>query len=152
MKYIKLFEEKTITRTAELKQFCNDNLAYLIDNNFDFSVKVSREAQIHSDSSFKRSIKYPPSQRYDTIVIEKFRPNNDWKMVFDFDEFSDDLVPFILFLNEKYSIKSIFFLEPYNNSVIRWDSISKEKISDEDIDLSSLDNKKIEKLVITINK
>ena len=72
-------------------------------------------------------------------------------MVFDFDEFSDDLIPFILFLNEKYGIKSIFFLEPFNNSIIRWNSIKKEDFSD-DIDLSSLNNKKIEKLVITINK
>ncbi len=34
MKYIKLFEK--VTRTEELKKFCNDNLAYLIDNNFNF--------------------------------------------------------------------------------------------------------------------
>lgn len=151
MKYIKLFEAKGTTRTAELKQFCNDNLAYLIDKNFDFSVKISREAQLYSDSGFRRTIKYPSNQKYDTIVVEKFRTNTDWKMVFDFDEFSDDLIPFILFLNEKYGIKSIFFLEPFNNSIIRWNSIKKEDFSD-DIDLSSLNNKKIEKLVITINK
>lgn len=108
MKYIKLFEEKTITRTEELKQFCND-----------------------------------------IIVVEKFRKNNDWKMAFDFDEFSDDLIPFILFLNEKYGIKSIFYLEPFNNSIIRWNSIEKEDFNN---DLSSLNNKKIEKLIITIKK
>jgi hypothetical protein len=149
MKYIKLFEEKSISRTEELKQFCNDNLAYLMDNNFNFSVKISREAQLHSDSCFRRTIKYPSNKSYDIIVVEKFRKNNDWKMAFDFDEFSDDLIPFILFLNEKYGIKSIFYLEPFNNSIIRWNSIEKEDFNN---DLSSLNNKKIEKLIITIKK
>ena len=112
MKYIKLFEEKAITRTTELKQFCDDNLAYLIDNNFYFSVKVSREALIQSDSNFQSTIKYTSSKRYDTIVVEKKFP-----VAFDFDEFSDDLVPFILFISEKYGIRSILYSIHNNNNL-----------------------------------
>lgn len=146
MKYIKLFEEKSITRTAELKQFCDDNLAYLIDNSFYFSVKVSRDAQIQSDSNFQNTIKYTSSKRYDTIVVEKKFP-----VAFNFDEFSDDLVPFILFISEKYGIKSILYLDEKHK--VKWPTISTEEYNDIDnIDLSSLDNTKIKKLVITIKK
>jgi hypothetical protein len=146
MKYIKLFEEKTITRTAELKKFCDDNLAYLIDNNFYFSVKVSREALIQSDSNFQSTIKYTSSKRYDTIVVEKKFP-----VAFDFDEFSDDLVPFILFISEKYGIRSILYLDEKHK--VKWPAISTEEYNDiDDLDLSSLDNTKIKRLVITIKK
>ncbi len=145
MKYLKLFEEKTITRTAELKKFCDDNLAYLIDNNFNFSIKVSRDALIHYDSNFQMSIKYTSSKRYDTIVVEKKH------VAFNFDEFSDDLVPFILFISEKYGIRSILYLD--EKSKPKWPAISTEEYNDIDnLDLSSLDNTKIKKLVITIKK
>lgn len=146
MKYIKLFEG---TRTAELKQFCNDNLAYLIDNNFNFVVRVSREAQLQSDSNFQTTIKYPSNSRYDTIVVEKFKnSSNIIKEVFDFNEFSDDLIPFILFLSEKYGIKSILYLD--ENRKIKWPST--EYNDRYNLDLSSLDNTRINKLIITINK
>jgi len=146
MKYLKLFEG---TRTAELKQFCNDNLAYLIDNNFNFVVRVSREAQIQSDSNFQTTIKYPSNNRYDTIIVEKFtnslKTSNE---VFDFNKFSDDLIPFILFLSEKYGIKGILYLD--ENRKIKWPST--DYIDKYDLDLSSLDNTTIRKMIITIKK
>jgi len=156
MKYIKLFEEKVITRTAELKQFCNDNLAYLMDNNFNFVIKVGRDAQIKIDSQAK--IIYPMRRLYDTIVIKKFKRGSDiltgsdiFTESFNFSEFSDDLVPFILYLGEKYGIKSIFYLD--ENHRVKWPAISREEYNDIDnIDLSSLDDIKIRNLVITIKK
>jgi hypothetical protein len=146
MKYIKLFEG---TRTDELKKFCTENLAYLIDNNFYFSVKVSRETQIQSDSNFQTTIKYPSNSRYDTIVVEKFTNSLQiMSEVFDFNEFSDDLIPFILFLSEKYGITGILYLD--ENRKIKWPST--EYNDRYNLDLSSLDNSKIKKLIITIKK
>jgi hypothetical protein len=146
MKYLKLFEA---SRTDELKQFCNDNLAYLIDKNFNFVVRVSREAQIQSDSNFQTTIKYPSNSRYDTIVVEKFTNSLQiMSEVFDFNEFSDDLIPFILFLSEKYGIRGILYLD--GNRKIKWPST--EYNDRYNLDLSSLDNSKIKKLIITIKK
>lgn len=153
MKYLKLFEALDTacrTRTDELKKFCTENLAYLIDNNFSFIVRVSREAQIQSDSNFQTTIKYPSNSKYDTIIVEKLITSKVYSEVFDFNEFSDDLVPFILFLNEKYGINSIFYLD--ENRRVKWPGISREEYNSDDIDLSSLDDKKIKKLVITIRK
>lgn len=149
MKHLRLFEG---TRTDELKKFCTENLTYLIDNHFNFVVKVGRQAQVHSDTNFETKIIYPMRRLYDTIVVEKFIPSKAYSEVFEYNDFSDDLVPFILFLNVKYDIENILYLD--ENRKVRWPAISKEEYSNNntDFDLSSLDDKKIKKLVITIKK
>ena len=131
MKYLKLFEAldtACITRTDELKKFCTENLAYLIDNNFSFIVRVSREAQIQSDSNFQTTIKYPSNSKYDTIIVEKLITSKVYSEVFDFNEFSDDLVPFILFLNEKYGINSIFLTTNATSADPTWTLVEKNLV------------------------
>jgi hypothetical protein len=150
MKYLKLFEESKMSRTNELKQFCSDNLAYLIDNNnFKFSIKISNCVRLTSNSTFRTSISYPYDKKIDTIIIEKFRRNNFEKSeIFEFNDFSDDLVPFILFLNEKYSLSTIYYQNEKNN--VKYHSVLSK--SNLETDISFLDNSKIKMLIITINK
>lgn len=150
MRYIKLFEESKMSRADELKQFCSDNLAYLIDNNnFKFSIKISNCVRLTSNSTFRTSISYPLDKKFDTIIIEKFQRGSFVKSeIFDFNDFSDDIVPFILFLNEKYSISTIYYQNEKNN--VKYHSLlSKLNI---ETDINFLDNSKIKMLIITIKK
>ena|SRR6476620_11660563 len=135
MKYLKLFE----TKTEELENFCKNNLAYLIDDGFNFSIKVSRMAQIQSDKYFNLLVKFIQDTKYDTIVIEKksFGLNT-----FNFYDYSDDIITFILFIKEKYKFKSIMYIND-RGKVINVKS---------DNDVEKMENSKIKRLIITINK
>jgi hypothetical protein len=105
MKYIKLFEAST---TDELKQFCSDNLAYLIDDGFSFDIKLSTNPTITYNSYFEAKINYTRNRLFNTIVIDKRNIRREDKM-FNFEDVIDDIIPFILTLNEKYTIKHIIY-------------------------------------------
>lgn len=105
MKYIKLFEA---SKTDELKQFCSDNLAYLIDDGFSFDIKLSTNPTITYNSYFEAKISYTRSKLFNSIVIDKKNMKREDKM-FNFEDIIDDIIPFILTLDEKYTIKSIIY-------------------------------------------
>jgi len=105
MKYLKLFEA---SRTDELKQFCNDNLAYLIDDGFSVDIKLSTNPTITYNSYFEGKISYTRSKAFNSIVIDKRNLKRENKM-FNFEDVIDDIIPFILTLNEKHTIKDIIY-------------------------------------------
>ena len=104
MKYIKLFEA---SRTDELKQFCNDNLAYLIDDGFSFDIKLSTNPTITYNSYFEAKINYTRNRLFNTIIIDKKNMKKD--KMFNFEDIIDDIIPFILSLDEKHTIKNIIY-------------------------------------------
>ena len=104
MKYLKLFEA---SRTDELKQFCNDNLAYLIDDGFSFDIKLSTNPTITYNSYFEAKINYTRNRLFNTIIIDKKNMKKD--KMFNFEDIIDDIIPFILSLDEKHTIKNIIY-------------------------------------------
>ena len=79
MRYLRRFNESI---TDDLQSFCNDNLAYIIDEGF--RVKVDR----YEDNQVK-------------IEIHKFYFPNWTK--FTWDDVKDDVIPFLDILRDKYS-------------------------------------------------
>ena len=79
MRYLRKFNESI---TDDLQSFCNDNLAYIIDEGF--RVKVDR----YEDNQVK-------------IEIHKFYFPNWTK--FTWDDVKDDVIPFLDILRDKYS-------------------------------------------------
>jgi hypothetical protein len=102
MKYIKLFEA---SRTDELKQFCSDNLVYLIDDGFSVDIKLSTNPTITYNSNFELKINYTRNRLFNTIIIDKKRGDK----MFNFEDVIDDIIPFILTLNDKHTIEHIIY-------------------------------------------
>jgi hypothetical protein len=85
MKWIKLFEEINIEIDIkdELESFCNDNLAYLLDNGYVFKLY---EMDSHS------------------IEFLLYKPNGYASELFEYSDIKYDLAPFLILLNNKYGI------------------------------------------------
>ena len=111
MKYLRRFNE---SMTDDLQIFCEENLAYLIDEGF--KVKIDRT----EDKEVK-------------IEIHKFYFPNWTK--FTWDDVKDDLIPFLEVLREKYSffedIKFVSEDQYYNyfNLEYKYDDVTNETFS-----------------------
>jgi hypothetical protein len=112
MKYIRKFNED-INITDELKEFCNNNLAYLIDDGF--IVKCT--------SHCKKFNKFKDQGFYTRIGIHK--PGTTFKWF----DVRDDIIPFIYLLSKRYIVSNIKF---YMNPLDKIKSIS--DIIDDSID------------------
>ncbi len=88
MKYLRKFNEAIDGKFGiELQQFCDDYLAYLIDNGFSVEVK---------DGTI-------PSGRSKVIMIEK-KKDRDTQFWFSWKEVEDDFIPFYTLLKTKYEL------------------------------------------------
>ena len=100
MKYLKFFNE---SRTDELKQFCNDNLAFFIDDGF--SVKCK---DYYGDGDITISIKK-----------DKLKDIN-----FNWFDVRDDIIPFMIMLydryNDKYTIDITFITSEFNKKDVSY--------------------------------
>lgn len=88
MKHLKKFNEAFITVDGyyELKKFCRDHLAYLIDRNFNFLVEAT------------------PLSNSDLVIT--ITNEEGW---FLWKEVEDDIIPFLQMLDRKYKVKSVIF-------------------------------------------
>jgi hypothetical protein len=99
MKYIKLFNEQIETDIElELVKFCDENLAYLIDDGFDFFINNSSG----SDSNASNI----PIQSFDIILQKK----NNTEEVFSWNIIKDNFIPFVQFLKMKYNVRDSVLL------------------------------------------
>jgi hypothetical protein len=105
MKHLKKFNEAFITVDGyyELKKFCKDHLAYIIDKGFTFVVDAT-----------------PLSNTDVEITISN---DEGW---FLWEEVEDDIIPFLQMLDRKYKIKSVVFTN--NGPKPNKDIISLKKI------------------------
>lgn len=114
MRYIKLFEESKMSRTDELKQFCNDNLAYLTDDGFSAECEDYKELYIY-------------------ISIRKDNGNYSNALNFNWFDVRDDIIPFIITLNDKYSNKyniNVTFKTNRHNIDINIQDIIEDRLKD----------------------
>ena len=89
MKYLESFGSSTNNNMKDLKRFCQDHLAFLIDEGFSIS----------ENTAFAKST---------YIIINKSRSFKDLggtsKVPFYWKEIKDHFIPFIHFLNKEYDV------------------------------------------------
>ncbi len=91
MRYLKRFNEKIVIN-KELEKFCEDNLAYLLDEGFYTYIEYS-------------------GNEYSINLLRKKLPRR-----FIYDDIKYDFIPFIQLFNDKYEVSYVRF-ENYRPSV-----------------------------------
>ena len=89
MRYLKYFEANVHPIQKELQEFCDNNLAYLIDIGFD--VEISEYL-------------YDNNGMYETRFEIKLQKSFNW---YTWSQINDDFIPFLTVLNSKYDIIKI---------------------------------------------
>ena len=103
MEYIKSFNENQNSEILELKDFCEINLAYLLDHGIELEV-------VENPGGFKSFI---------LIKINKFT-----LFFSEWDNLKDYIIPFITRLNNEYLVqKEINFLKKAGNHMVKTNSI-----------------------------
>ena len=135
MKYIKLFEafdRLSRDQKAELQDYCETNLAYLIDEGF--RIRIGQNLVMNSEDHNKISIQITKKDSADTSDID--REDFLWKDV------KDQLIPFVLRLEKIYDIEKVRFLTEDGSYFIKsdfeeeLDELPYQKVSYIDIFLS----------------
>lgn len=111
MKYIKLFEEH-----SNIYDFCEDYLAYLLDDKtFKISIQENK-THIIGDGVSGQSIQIKSNRRCNTIKLEKYLYKPDGfgggrrkNINFTWDEIKDDFIPFLIMLDSEYGVVRISF-------------------------------------------
>jgi hypothetical protein len=137
MKYLKSYNESIDNKLLELKEFCESNLAYLVDDGFE--VVVSSKL---SDFSKGTNLLY--------INIKKNSNTNFINGLFKWDDISDDFIPFYHILSSKCDILETYLLCDTSSGrlnqpkvVITSDDILEDKVNDKIDDIKFYFNKKI---------
>ncbi len=112
MEHIKSFDELYLD---DIEKFCNDNLAYILDDGFMFRIRPIKTFN-YSNSSFY-------------IVLY-----NDLKS-FKWDDIKNDFIPFLQLFSEKYKTNKVTFtlnnLNDMKNIIdISYDKIINDKLFD----------------------
>lgn len=104
MEYIKSFNENQNTEILELKDFCEVNLAYLLDYGVELEV-------VEKPSGFKSFI---------LVKINKFT-----LFLSEWDNLKDYIIPFITRLNNEYLVqeKINFLKKTGNNHMVKTNSV-----------------------------
>lgn len=140
MKYLKrIFESVNID---ELKDFCESNLIYLIDEGFTIEVIDN------TDSSFKKefagvTIRLSKYDRTTNSLLGTYKYNKD----FNWNDIKDYYIPFLIRLSKEYKTfdKCLINLDYGGAQLINYDSLMKGKF-DFLIELKSISIKVGEKL------
>jgi hypothetical protein len=113
MKHIKKFNESLINITDELQEFCNVNLAYLIDEGF--NVKCT------SQRTFKES------GYYSRVGI--YKPYN----TFNWYDVRDDIIPFMKILKKEYNVDNYVKFYMNRDAMVKLDDIINDRIENFEI-------------------
>lgn len=123
MKYLKSFNENKINFIDNLKSFCDNHLAFLIDNGF--------IVRTHSKKN--------------DYCIEIIKGWSDGRFIsvtdFTWDEIKDDFIPFFEMLSNKYIIDDCNFRGDMETLNTREISISLNDILDDKVDDILIDEK-----------
>jgi hypothetical protein len=91
MRYLKYFESNVHPIQKELQEFCDNNLAYLIDIGFDVEI---------SEYYYDNNGMY--ETRFEIKLLKK-----DIFSWYTWGQINDDFIPFLTILNSKYDIRLI---------------------------------------------
>jgi hypothetical protein len=125
MKYLKYYESK-ITRTKEISDYCEYNLAYLLDDDYYYKVSISRKAVLQT--TLVQKIILTSDKSFDTIAIGK-------KYGFFLDDIRSEIISTVAFLDDKYGVNHIYYVT--KRGMVK--SLDKDSIEDcEDISMRTL--------------
>ncbi len=123
MIYLKSFNENKVNFIDNLKIFCDDYLAFLIDNGF-----IVRT--------------YSKKNDYCIEIIKGWRGGRSISVTdFNWDEIKDDFIPFFEILSSKYTIDDCNFRGDMETLNTREISISKNNILDDRVNDILIDEK-----------
>lgn len=125
MKRMKLFE--SFNFKDELQKFCDDNLAYLIDDGYVFKLYDGQD-----------SLYTHPKGLIEFIL---YKPNKNVSELFEFSDIKYDLIPFLISLNKTYEVvkyKSGYQVK-FDNHTTKKPAIYNIESNDKDIGLCDLD-------------
>jgi hypothetical protein len=129
MRYLKLFNESNDTFEDELQEFCDNNLAYLID--MGFKVMVTN---------------YYGHDSHRCYQVKLYRAVKGSYVYYNWDDINDDFIPFLTILNEKYIITEIKMDYMFNSKKafrkFKLNTILKDKVSVDKIDFIFIQIKK----------
>ena len=98
MKHLKVYEQFNNNDIEKLKEFCNDYLAYLLDEGFRIKVEPKfRESKYFTDNTNKQAQKL-------TISIYRVLDNPVRTVRFSWEQIKDYFIPFLHVLNDNYII------------------------------------------------
>ena len=115
MEYIKSFNENQNSEILELKDFCEINLAYLLDHGIELEV-------VENPGGFKSFILIKVRLYIYKRTLIKI---NKFTLFFsEWDNLKDYIIPFITRLNNEYLVqKEINFLKKAGNHMVKTNSI-----------------------------
>lgn len=129
MRYLKLFNESNDTFEDELQEFCNNNLAYLID--MGFKVIVTNYYGHDSQRCYQ---------------VKLYKNVKGSYVYYTWDDINDDFIPFLTILNKKYIITEIKMDFMLNSKKafrkFKLNTILKDKVSTDKIDFIFIQIKK----------
>lgn len=108
MRYIKLFEafdRWSRDQKVELQDYCETNLAYLIDDGFTIRVGQNISAHLIDNSGSQLKFNTNPSHHNIFIQVKKTENAED----FFWSDVKDHIIPFTMRLNKRYDIEKIMF-------------------------------------------
>ena len=125
MKYLKYYESK-ITRTKEISDYCEYNLAYLLDDDYYYKVSISRKAVLVISNEM--IVVLESNKQFDTIMIGK-------KYGFFLDDVRSEIISTVAFLDDKYGVNHIYYVT--KRGLVK--KLEKDSIEDcEDISMRNL--------------
>ncbi len=146
MKYLKSYNESIDNKILELQEFCESNLAYLIDDGFQVTVT---NGQYGNKDSTIINIKKNVKMLSRVNSIEQLN-NNFINGLFKWDDVKDDFIPFYDILSNKNNIVEATLLCDTRSKhikspkiVITHNDILGDKINDKIDDIRIMFNKKI---------
>jgi hypothetical protein len=139
MKYIKLFEafdRWSRDQKSELQDYCETNLAYLMDEGF--KIRIGQNLTLNSKEYNNISI----GIKKESLTLKQRSERGVEREDFNWGDIKDHFIPFCVRLEKEYEISEIKILGPTINLVIRdnfenqLDKLSTEVVSYIDIYLS----------------
>lgn len=95
MRWIKKFEASSLRVRDELKEFCEINLAYLMDD--DYKVMITRRDSLPIDSSHHKK----------GLIIHFYKWQFHDEVKFKWNEVEDQFIPFLQRLSNEYTLVEI---------------------------------------------
>jgi len=96
IKYTEFIKESTDNFLEELKQFCNDNIAYLLDE--EFKINFLRASDNQTIMMFSKGETDPYYGN-----LREYKP----EYIIEWNDIKDDFIPFIELLDERYKITKV---------------------------------------------
>lgn len=118
-----------MTKSEELKLYCEEQLAYLLDEDFQVEVILNYEGNIQYTTGPKVNRKDKYTVMISNNTNERNVPLHTADKLFKWDDVKDYIIPFLIRLEKDYDVSSrVYFYEYFKTH--RWSSVGTVKTQD----------------------